>query len=77
MVWIIGVLFVLLLALLMGFIGCSQVDVALEINTFQSPFYKIGIFSDRHSLEDGSFEDEVIVGLFFVNVVFVFWKSND
>jgi len=77
MVWIIGVLFVLVLALLMGFIGCSQVDVALEINTFQSPFYKIGIFSDRHSLEDGSFEDEVIVGLFFVNVVFVFWKSND
>jgi len=77
MVWIIGVLFVLVLALLMGFIGCSQVDVALEINTFQSPFYKIGIFSDRHSLEDGSFEDEVVIGLFFVNVVFVFWKSND
>jgi hypothetical protein len=77
MVWIIGVLFVLLLALFMGFKGCAQVDIALEINTFQSPFYKIGIFSDRHMLEDGSFEDEVVIGLFFVNIVFVFWKTND
>ena len=77
MVWIIGVLFVLGLALFMGFKGCAQVDIALEINTFQSPFYKIGIFSDRHSLEDGSFEDEVTIGLFFVNIVFVFWKPND
>lgn len=77
MVWIIGVLFVLLLALFMGFKGCSQVDIGLEINTFQSPFYKIGIFSDRHMLQDGSIEDEVVIGLFVVNIVFVFWKPND
>jgi hypothetical protein len=77
MVFIIGVVFLILLALFMGFRGCHQVDVGLELNTFQSPFYKIGISSDRHSLDDGSIEDEVIVGLFFVNIVFVFWKPND
>ena len=77
MVWIIAVAFVILLALIMGFRGCHQVDIALEINTFQSPFYKIGIFSDRHMLQDGSVEDEVVIGLFFVNIVVVFWKPLD
>ena len=77
MVWIIGVLFILVLALVMGYIGCSQIDISFELNTFQSPFYKLGIFSDRHSLDDGSIEDEVIVGLFFANIIIVFWKPND
>jgi hypothetical protein len=77
MVWIITLGFLIVLALIMGFRGCHQVDVAIEINTFQSPFYKVGIFSDRHSLEDGSVEDEVVIGLLFVNIVVVFWKPID
>lgn len=76
MIWII-VVFLIALALVMGFRGCHQVDIALEINTFQSPFYKIGIFSDRHLLQDGSIEDEVVIGLLFVNIVVVFWKPLD
>jgi len=77
MVWIITLGFLIVLALIMGFRGCHQVNVAIEINTFQSPFYKVGIFSDRHSLEDGSVEDEVVIGLLFVNIVVVFWKPID
>lgn len=77
MIWILSVVFLITLALVMGFRGCHQMDIALEINTFQSPFYKIGIFSDRHILEDGSIEDEVVVGLLFVNIVVVFWKPID
>ena len=77
MVWIITLGFLIVLAIIMGFRGCHQVDVAIEINKFQSPFYKVGIFSDRHSLEDGSVEDEVVIGLLFVNIVVVFWKPID
>lgn len=77
MIWILSVVFLIALALVMGFRGCHQVDIALEINTFQSPFYKIGIFSDRHLLQDGSIEDEVVIGLLFVNIVVVFWKPLD
>lgn len=77
MIWILSVVFLIVLALIMGFSGCHQVDISLEINTFQSPFYKIGIFSDRHMLEDGSIEDEVVIGLLFVNIVVVFWKPID
>lgn len=77
MIWILSVVFLIALALVMGFRGCHQVDVALEINTFQSPFYKIGIFSDRHLLQDGSIEDEVVIGLLFINIVVLFWKPLD
>lgn len=77
MIWILSVVFLIALALVMGFRGCHQVDIALEINTFQSPFYKIGIFSDRHLLQDGSVEDEVVIGLLFVNIVVLFWKPLD
>ena len=77
MIWIIALVFLIVLALVMGFRGCHQMDIALEINTFQSPFYKIGIFSDRHLLQDGSVEDEVVIGLLFVNIVVLFWKPLD
>ena len=77
MIWIISVVFLILLALVMGFRGCHQVTMAIEVNTFQSPFYKIGIFSDRHLLEDDSVEDEVVIGLLFVNIVVLFWKPID
>lgn len=77
MIWIIGIVFLILLALVMGIRGCHQVSVAIEVNTFQSPFYKLGLFSDRHVLEDDSIEDEIVIGLFFVNIVVVFWKPMD
>ena len=77
MIWILSVVFLIVLALVMGFRGCHQMDIALEINTFQSPFYRLGIFSDRHLLQDGSVEDEVVIGLLFVNIVVLFWKPVD
>jgi len=77
MVVLIVLVFLLVLALVMGVIGAVEISVGLEINMFQSPFYKIGIVSDRHYLTDGSVEDELIIGLLFVNIVFVFWKPLD
>jgi hypothetical protein len=60
----------------MGFIGSAEVTFGLEINTLQTPFYKLGITSQRFILEDGSAEDELLIGLFFINVVIVFWKPG-
>ena len=31
----------------------------------------------RRYLEDGTVEDELVIGLFFVNIVIVAWKEND
>ena len=68
-------LFLLGLSLICGMIGSQEITFALEINTLNSPFYKIGIFSERYMLSDGSSEDEIVIGLFFVNISIVFWKD--
>jgi hypothetical protein len=71
------VLFLIFIALFFGYIGSNEVTIELEFNTLKHPFYKLGIFSERYTLEDGSIEDEFVLGLFFVNVVIVFWKDVD
>jgi hypothetical protein len=68
-------LFLLGLSLIFGTIGSQEITFALEFNTLNSPFYKLGIFSERYTLSDGSSEDEIVIGLFFVNISIVFWKD--
>ena len=68
--------FLVSLVLVMGYIGSAEISFGLEINTLNSPFYKLGITSQRFILEDGSSEDELLIGLFFINIVIVFWKPN-
>lgn len=75
MVWIIlGAL--LVIAVIAGAIGSMEITIGFEFNLLNSPFYKIGLFSTRHSLEDGTYEHELTIGLFFVNIVLVFWKEE-
>lgn len=69
-------LFLLGLSLICGLIGSLEITFALEVNTLNTPFYKIGIFSERYTLDDGSSEDEIVIGLFFVNISIVFWKNS-
>jgi hypothetical protein len=75
MVVIIVLGFLIFLALVFGFVGSVEMTISMELNTLNAPFYKIGIFSQRYVLEDGSVEDELIIGLFFVNIVFLFLKN--
>lgn len=70
-------LFLFVLSIVCGFIGSVEMTIGIELNTLRSPFFKIGLFSQRYTLEDGSVEDEIVIGLFFVNVVMVFWKTVD
>lgn len=70
--YVIGAL--VLISFIAGFVGSSEMTIALEINTLNTPFFKIGIFSQRYELEDGNSEDEIIIGLFLINIVVVFWK---
>lgn len=74
MIVILALGFLLLIALVFGFIGSAEITFGLEINTLNSPFYKIGIFSERYVLDDGSCEDEIIIGLFFIHLVVIFYK---
>lgn len=62
--------------ILIGWFTCHEMTVALEINKLNSPFYKIGIFSERFHLPEDQIEDELTIGLFVVNIVFTFWRDN-
>lgn len=67
----------LMISFIAAYVNCQELTIAFEINRLNSPFYKIGIFSDRFYLQDGQIEDEIIIGLFFVNIVLVFWKTTE
>ena len=77
MIVIYALLVLLFISLIAGYIGSEEMTIGLELNTLRSPFFKIGLYSQRYTLEDGSVEDEIVIGLFFINVVMVFWKTVD
>lgn len=72
---IFALVFLILVPLVSGYINSMEVTIGIELNVFNSPFYKIGLFSQRYVLEDGSVEDEFTIGLFFINLTFVFWSA--
>lgn len=77
MIVLYALLVLLVISLIAGYIGSEEFTIGLELNTLKTPFFKIGIYSQRYTLEDGSVEDEIVIGLFFINVVMVFWKTVD
>ncbi len=76
-VLMLSVLVLLVISLVSGWVKSDEVTFGLELNKLNSPFFKLGLFSDRFTLDDGSVEDEIVIGLFFINVVIVFWKDNN
>lgn len=73
---IVVLVFLCLVSLVYGWIGSMEMTIGIELNTLRTPYFKVGIFSQRYTLEDGSVEDEFVIGLFFINVLFVFWKEG-
>lgn len=76
MTWMSLFLLIVLIPGIVAFRGCVRMDVELELNRFNSFFYKLGVFHDRVEYSEEVYADEISVGMFFVNVNFVFWKIN-
>ena len=47
-----------------AYVQCDEVVIGFELNLLNSPFYKIGVFSERFVLQDNQIEDEIVIGLF-------------
>ena len=78
MIILIGAIVILLvISVVYALLHSKELTFGLEINTLTSPFYKLGLFFQRYTLEDGTVEDELTIGLFFVNIVIVAWKENE
>ena len=63
-------------SLVHGFSRYNEIDFALEINLFRSPYFLIGLSYTEFILEDGNVERELRIGFFFVNISVLFWIDN-
>jgi hypothetical protein len=72
-----AIVILLVISIVYALLHSIELTFGLELNTLQSPFYKLGIFFQRYTLEDGTVEDELVIGLFFVNIVMVSLKENE
>lgn len=70
-------LFLVMGSLVFGFIKSYEMGFRVEFNTFLSPFFRIGISFQRYRMEDGVVEDELMIGLFVINVAISFFKQAD
>ena len=66
--------FLIMLALAYGFYEYEELTFIFEAKVYDNPYYCIGLSFNKYILEDGSVEEELILGLFFVNIILVFWK---
>lgn len=61
-----------------GYIGFIYMDVVIEMKHLSNPYYHIGISFTEHSTTDPEYiEQELIIGLFFVNILVIFYKEKN
>jgi len=73
---IIGLL--LVMSVLIGLKGFIEIDFILEFKSFSHGYFHLGLSFNEHSTEDPEFiEQELIIGLFFVNIIVVFYKEKN
>ena len=70
------ILVLVLIPIIAGYLTCDEMTIGIEINRLNSPFYNIGVASKRYYLPEDQEEDELIIGLFLINIVLIFWRDN-
>jgi hypothetical protein len=76
MIYIIATLLIVT-SLVHGFSRYNEIDFALEINLFKTPYFLLGLSYTEFNLDDDSIERELRLGFFFINVCIVFWIDNE
>jgi len=76
MLWFL--LLMIVSSLVIGLISMISVEVSIEIKRFSHPYFHIGVFFNEFTTEDPEYvEQELKIGLFLINIVFVFYKENN
>lgn len=75
MIYIIAALLIVT-SLVHGFSRYNEIDFALEINLFKTPYFLLGLSYTEFNLDDDSIERELRLGFFFINISIVFWIDN-
>ena len=66
--------FMLLTSIYVGWRGSVQIDVIVELKNLSNNWFHLGMSYNRVD-NDECIQEELIVGLFFINFVVVFFKE--
>jgi hypothetical protein len=65
-----------IVAIVYGIKNSIQIDVIFEIKRYDNPFYYIGV-SFIEIEEEDVLRQEFVIGMFFINIISVFYKEKD
>ena len=75
--FIIIVVILLVMAVWCGMENVIDGSFHIELRAFSLPYYELGIsFREHPTLDEDYMEQELIIGLFFINLVATFYKQN-
>lgn len=63
---------------IIGIIGFIEMDFVIEMKSLSTPYFHIGLSFTEHTTEDPDYiEQELIIGLFLVNILIIFYKEKN
>lgn len=75
LLWFVG--FVYISSVVIGWVNSMAIDFLFVIKYLSNPYYHIGISFMEYETEDPDFiEQEIILGLFFIEFMIVFYKER-
>ena len=78
MVTLIVLIVLLVTSLVVGFSGFLEIDFIIEVKRLSNPYYSIGMsFNEVPSQEEHVDVEELIIGLFLINIVLIFYKEKN
>jgi len=74
--FIVFIVLMSIVAIVYGIKDSVGIDVVFEIKSYNNPFYYIGV-SFVEVEEDDFMRQEFVIGLFFINIISIFYKEKD
>lgn len=65
-----------IVSIIHGLSSSKYIKIGIEINTFSSPYFYLGMFYEYNETVNG-IEKVFIIGLFFVNICVSFFTPNN
>ena len=72
------IVFLVISSLLIGLYKSIHLQLIIELNTLSTPYYNVGIsfYSEEDDEDSSIIIEKVCVGLFFINLIIIFYKKN-
>jgi len=70
--------FLVISSLLIGLYKSIHLQFIIELNTLSTPYYNVGIsfYSEEDDEDSSIIIEKVCIGLFFINLIIIFYKKN-